>query len=107
MNSHVHGHAHGQDASPHVHATVDHLAKDRANGSGMLVLLAAALMHSIGAAADDVVRIATERGRSVLARLDAPNPADENTGVVRMDRLVRQGAKGPLDQGGGVKPGRI
>ena len=107
MNSHVHGHAHGQDASSHVHATVDHLANDRANGSRMLVLLDAALMHSIGAAADDVVRIATERGRSVLARLDAPNPADENTGVVRMDRLVRQALKAHLNEEVEIKPARI
>ena len=107
MDLHFHGHAHGQDASTHVHATVDHLANDRANGSRMLILLDAALMRSLGLAADDVVRIATERGRSVVARLDAPVRTDENTGVVRMDRLVRQALKAHLNEEVEIKPAEI
>ena len=107
MNSHAHGHAHGQGASSHAHATVDHLANDRANGCRMLVVLDAALMQRLGLAADDVVRIATERGRSVLARLDAPIAADENTGVLRMDRLVRQALKAHLNEEVEVKPAQV
>ncbi|OGA51474.1 MAG: hypothetical protein A3G25_08275 [Betaproteobacteria bacterium RIFCSPLOWO2_12_FULL_63_13] len=98
---------HGQGASAHVHATVDHLANDRANGCRMLVVLDAALMHGLGVAADDVVRIATERGRSVLARLDAPAHADENTGVIRMDRLVRQALKAHLNEEVEIEPARL
>ena len=107
MNVHAHGHVHGQGASAHVHATVDHLANDRANGCRMLVVLDAALMHGLGVAADDVVRIATERGRSVLARLDAPAHADENTGVIRMDRLVRQALKAHLNEEVEIEPARL
>ena len=98
MNLHSHGHAHGHDADMHVHATVDHLANDRANGSRMLVLLDGALMRKLGVEADGLVRIATERGRNVLARVDAPIATDKNTGVVRMDRLVRQALKAHLNE---------
>ena len=107
MNAHAHGHAHGHGASAHVHATVDHLANDRANGCRMLVVLDAALMHALGAAPGDVVRIATERGRSVLARLDAPIPADEKSGVVRMDRLVRQALKAHLNEEVEIEPAKL
>ena len=107
MDLHFHGHSHGQDASSHVHATVDHLANDRANGSRMLVLLDEALMRKLGLAADGVVRIATERGRSVLARLDPPIAADADTGVVRMDRLVRQALKAHLNEEVEVEPAEI
>src|ERR1035437_8409293 len=107
MNLHAHSHAHGQDASLHVHATVDHLANDRANGCRMLVLLDAALMRRLGVAADAIVCVATERGGSVLARLDAPIPADENTGVLRMDRLVRQALKAHLNEEVEIEPAQI
>jgi len=107
MSAHAHGHAHGQGASAHVHATVDHLANDRANGCRVLVVLDASLMHALGVAADDVVRVATERGRSVLARLDAPIPADEKSGVIRMDRLVRQALKAHLNEEVEIEPANL
>ena len=104
MNSQSQGHAHGQGAGSHVHATVDHLANDRANGSRMLVQLDDALMRKLGLAVDGVARITTERGRSVLARLDSPIPAGEHPGAVRMDRLVRQALKAHLNDEVEIRP---
>jgi hypothetical protein len=64
----------------------------------MAVVLDAALMKSLGVAAEQVVRITTERGRSVLARLDPPLAEDDASGVVRLDRLVRQALKAHLNE---------
>ena len=91
----------------HVHATVDHLANDRANGNRLLVLLDEALMRRLGLATDDIVRIATERGRSMLARLDAPIADDVDTGIVRLDRLLRQALKAHLNEEVEIKPAKI
>jgi transitional endoplasmic reticulum ATPase len=55
-------------------------------------------MHRLGVAADAVVRVATERGRSILARLDAPLEADSGAGIVRLDRFVRQALKAHLNE---------
>ena len=67
-------------------------------------MLDADLMHDNGLAADDLVRIATERGRSVLARLDAPAPGDARTGIVRMDRFLRQALKAHLNETVEIEP---
>jgi transitional endoplasmic reticulum ATPase len=95
--THHHGaHAHG--GRVHVHASVDHLANEFANSTRLLIRLDGALMQKLGVAADAVVRIATERGRSILARLDAQLEADHDTGVVRLDRFVRQALKAHLNE---------
>jgi transitional endoplasmic reticulum ATPase len=106
MNVHLHGDSHGHGATPHVHATVDHLANELANGSRLLVRLDPARMKTLGLAADDLVRIATERGRSVLARLDAPSADDVDTGIVRLDRLLRQALKAHLNEEVAIEPAK-
>jgi len=89
-------HAHGGRA--HVHASVDHLANDFASGARLAIRLDPALMQKLGLAADATVRIATDRGRSIVVRLDAPLQSDQDSGVVRLDRFVRQALKAHLNE---------
>ncbi len=98
MDTHSHGHGHGRDAIVHVHATVDRLANDLANGCRMGVVLDSSLMRELGVPADALVEISTERGRRVLARLEPPAAEDAGSGVLRMDRLVRQALKAHLNE---------
>src|SRR6266446_1755907 len=58
-------HTHG--GRVHVHASVDHLAGAVGASARLGIRLDGALMRTLGVAADDIVRIATERGRSILA----------------------------------------
>ena len=55
-------------------------------------------MHSSASRPTTIVRVATERGRSILARLDAPLDGDLDTGTVRLDRFVRQALKAHLNE---------
>src|SRR5690242_21934920 len=71
ISEHPHG-AHSHGGRTHVHASVDHLAGAAGASARLGIRLDAALMQTLGVAPDDIVRIATERGRSILARLDAP-----------------------------------
>ena len=101
---HAHGHAHG--AGHHVHATVEHLANEYAAGSRLLVHLDPALMQRGGLAAGDVVRISTERGRSLLVRLAEPAPGIDE-GVVRLDRFTRQALKAHLNESVSLEPAKL
>src|ERR1700722_2208489 len=92
----VHQHSHG--GSLHVHANVDHLANDFANGARLGIHLDAALMQTLGVAEGQLVRVATERGRSIIARLEAPLKGDADSGSVRLDRFVRQALKAHLNE---------
>src|SRR5438128_1128955 len=94
---HHHG-AHVEGRRQHVHASVDHLANEFANSTRLAIRLDAALMQKLGASAGATVRIATERGRSIVARLDEPLAGDLATGVVRLDRFVRQALKAHLNE---------
>lgn len=73
-----------------MHASVDHLANAAGASARLGIRLDGALMQKLGVGVDDLVRIATERDRSILARLDAPREADLDTGTVRLDRFVRR-----------------
>jgi len=107
-------HSHGHDHH-HVHthprrrfkATVDHLASDYTTSSRLLIAVDATLMHDHGIAPDEIVRIATERGRSVLVRLDEPLSADAGRGVVRMDRFLRQALKAHLNETVEIEPAEL
>src|SRR5262249_50928699 len=96
--THTHDHAHGHGGRIHVHASVDHLANELGNSTRLAIRLDGALMEKLGVTADAIVRVATERGRSVLARLDPPFDADQGSGVVRLDRFVRQALKAHLNE---------
>jgi transitional endoplasmic reticulum ATPase len=94
---HDHSHAHAH-APPRFTATVDHLTNEYAAGSRLLVVIDDALMQRHRIVPDDVVRVATERGRSVLARVDKPAAADAGRGVIRLDRFLRQALKAHLNE---------
>jgi transitional endoplasmic reticulum ATPase len=97
VSEHPHG-AHSHGGRVHVHASVDHLAGAAGASARLGIRLDAALMQKLSVAPDDIVRIATERGRSVLARLDAPLEAEADRGIVRLDRFVRQALKAHLNE---------
>jgi len=105
-----HGHHHD-----HVHthprrrfkATVDHLANEYTLASRLLVAIDGKLMHHHGLAPDEIVRVATERGRSVLARLDKPLAADDGRGIIRMDRFLRQALKAHLNETVEIEPAEL
>lgn len=104
-----HSHDHAQH---HVHthprrrftATVDHLSNDYVTSSKLLVAIDSVQMHQAGLAPDDIVRIATARGRSVLVRVGEPMAEDTGRGVVRMDRFLRQALKAHLNDTIEVEP---
>ncbi|MSQ52167.1 MAG: AAA family ATPase [Betaproteobacteria bacterium] len=106
------GHNHDKGGHEHKHAhprqrfkaTVDHLSNDYATASRLLIALDTGLMHRHGLQPDDIVRVATERGRSVLARLDTPPPEHDERGVVRMDRFLRQALKAHLNETVEIEP---
>jgi transitional endoplasmic reticulum ATPase len=108
------GHDHGHDNDHHHRhpqrrftASVDHLANDYTAGARLRILVDPELMHANGLAPDDVVRIATERGRSVFARLDKAAPEDVRSGVVRMDRFLRQALKAHLNETVEIEPATL
>ena len=89
---------HPASGIPHVHASVDHLANEFGNSARLAIRLDAALMQKLGLAPDAFVRVATDRGRSIIVRLDAPLDQDRDSGVVRLDRFVRQALKAHLNE---------
>ena len=95
---HHHHEAHSHGGRTHVHASVDHLANDFSNSTRLGIRLDAALMQKLGLAADEVARVATDRGRSIIVRLEEPLEADLATGIVRLDRFVRQALKAHLNE---------
>ena len=64
-------------------------------------------MEKLGVAADSIVRVATERGRSILVRLDAAFDGDRNIGVIRLDRFVRQALKAHLNESVEIEPAEV
>ena len=109
------GHDHGHDQG-HVHthprrrftASVDHLANDYVSASKLLVTVRTQkLMDQSGLKPDDIVRVATDRGKSMLVRLDKPVAADSGRGVIRMDRFLRQALKAHLNETVEIEPAEI
>src|SRR3954468_484440 len=95
-NQHRPGRPHG--GRPHGHASVDHLANELGNSTRLAIRLDSALMEKLGVKPDAIVRVPTERGRSILARLDPAFENDAATGVIRLDRFVRQALKAHLNE---------
>ena len=84
-------------------ATVDHMVSDFAAGARLLVRLDANLMRQHELRRDDLVRLTTERGRSMLLRLDDPG-ADGAAGVIHIDRFGRQALKVHLNESVTLEP---
>lgn len=81
----------------HFHAAVDRWPGELPPGARCLALFDPATLARHSLKDDDVVRIATERGRSVLARVVAGEEQD-GEGIVRLDRFVRQALKAHLNE---------
>src|SRR5215204_3659201 len=74
------------------HAVIDPRPADYRDARLCAVYLAPDLMKAMGAATDDVVRIATHRERTVLARVAGPF-ADGAAESIQIDRFTRQALK--------------
>jgi transitional endoplasmic reticulum ATPase len=94
---HGHGEPHEHASGSHVHATVEHLAGQFADGSRLLVQMDPELMRRSHFSPGDVLRVSTQRGRDILVRLGKPDPAIER-GVIRLDRFTRQALKAHLNE---------
>ena len=77
------------------------------NSARLAIRLDSALMAALGVTADAIVRVATDRGRSMLVRLDPPIDADRGTGIVRLDRFVRQALKAHLNESVDIEPANV
>jgi transitional endoplasmic reticulum ATPase len=95
---------HAHSGTPHVHATVDHRADASIAGARQSVQLDPALMKDLKLKAGDTVRVATERGRSTVARLEKPWTDGGHSGTVRMDRFLRQALKARLNETVEIEP---
>ncbi|MGA2395256.1 MAG: AAA family ATPase [Candidatus Lustribacter sp.] len=95
---------HVHSGTPHVHATVDHLAGTGNSGARQTVQLDPVLMEELHLAAGDTVRVATERGRSTVARLADAGAGESLGGTVRMDRFLRQALKARLNETVEIEP---
>lgn len=98
-----HHHHHGEGA-PHAHVSVDHWSKTLDRGARLSVCIDGAVMERLGLGENDLVRVATDRGRSLLARIDAPLEQDRGTGIIRLDRFVRQALKAHLNEEVEIEP---
>jgi transitional endoplasmic reticulum ATPase len=87
-------HAHG---TGHFHAAVDRWPGELPPGARCLALFDSVTLARHNLKDDEVVRIATERGRSVLARVVAGEEPGGD-GIVRLDRFVRQALKAHLNE---------
>jgi transitional endoplasmic reticulum ATPase len=99
----THAHTHNHTGISHVHATVDNLGATAGAGARQRIALDEAQMQQLGLSAGDAVRVATERGRSTVVRLDAP-ATDGHADTVRMDRFVRQALKARLNESVEIEP---
>ena len=97
---------HDHSGIPHVHATVDNLTAGASPGSRQSVQLDPELMAQLRLAAGDTVRVATERGRSTVARLEAW-AGDDHAGTVRLDRFLRQALKARLNETVEIEPAEL
>ncbi|MEK7879197.1 MAG: AAA family ATPase [candidate division NC10 bacterium] len=91
-------------ALPGFQASVDHLANELAAGSRLLASLDGVLMRRHGLAPEEIIRVSTVRGRSVLARLTPPDTGDDGSGVVRLERFLRQALKAHLNETVEIEP---
>lgn len=95
---------HHREGAPHLHVSVDHLARPFSAGARLGVCLDSEAMVKLGVKPNDLVRLATDRGRSMAARLDEPVAGDAGKGLIRLDRFVRQSIKAHLNESVEIEP---
>ncbi len=88
-------------------AVIDYHVSNYQESSRCLAFLDSDLMSRHGLGEGDVIRIATERGRSVLARLGPPAERDRASGLVRLDRFLRQALKAHLNETVEIEKARL
>lgn len=79
-------------------AVVDRSTTEYASSSKCLVYLDPLLMERHGLAPGDLLKIRSQRGRTVLSRLAVPLDQDRGAGTVRLDRFLRQATKARLNE---------
>lgn len=89
-------HNHGEGG--HVHALVDHLPSDDIHKPTLRVALDPMLMAKLHVHVDEFVTATTDRGRSLLVRVQAPDQAQSGAGTIRLDRFARQSLKAHLNE---------
>lgn len=80
----IYSHEHARN---HVHATIDRLASEQASSLSVVVGIDQQSMNELGGAEGSLVRLSTDRGRSLLARLSdkvtrAPRMTGPKTGNI-------------------------
>ena len=89
---------HAAGGIPHVHASVDHLANEFGNSARLAIRLDAALMQKLGLGRR-CFRTRRNRPRAQHHRAaGSPLDQDRDSGVVRLDRFVRQALKAHLNE---------
>ncbi len=110
-HDHDHDHHHHDHHHPRVRfaASVDHLVNEFGASAKLIVTLDEEMLHRHGLHAGDFVRVATERGRSLIARVGAGPQVDTDHGhaVVRMDRFMRQALKAHLNEMVEIEPSEL
>lgn len=92
----------------HFHATVEHMTNEYPGGSRLLAQLDPQLMRENGVMAGDVLRVSTDRGRSVLIRVAPPDASSAfEPGVIRLDRFLRQALKAHLNEEVAIESAKI
>lgn len=81
-----------------VSASVARATVDLSQSISRSITLDARLMGSAGLAVGDIIVVETMLGRETLARLAPPLDEDFRTGVIRLDRLLRQSLKAKLNE---------
>lgn len=84
--------------------TVERASTEFFLSSCYTVTVDAHVMEAAGLAPGDVAFLHSETGRRLLVRLGEPLPDDAGTGLVRLDRFMRQGLKVRLGQPVTLKP---
>jgi transitional endoplasmic reticulum ATPase len=85
-------------------ATVDHTTTDISAGARLTIRAACSDLKRNSFVPDQVVRIRTETGRSILGRLAKPGIGPDEAGVVRIDRFMRQALKAHLNENVTIEP---
>jgi len=85
-------------------ATVNRSISEFSSSSKCLVYLDPQLMDKYGLAMDDVLRIRSYRGRSILGRIGEPLVQDDGSGMIRLDRFMRQATRTRLSEPVEIEP---
>ncbi len=88
---HAHAHTHSHPEPTHA-ARIDPQPSDYRDTRLCAAYLARHVMQAIGVETGDIVRVATKRGRQVVARIVGEHPTDSEHGI-RFDRYTRQALK--------------